>query len=174
MHKMPKVGRPTLYSPELAEAICKRMSAGESLRKICTFEGMPPTSTVMRWLLAHPEFREQYEQAREAQADFLADEMLQIADDSSRDYIDTETGKKLNAEYVQRSRLRVDTRKWLLSKLFPKKYGDLVRVADAEGNKLPEPATVDPIELARRILFLVTSAQQAAEDEKRTLEHNPQ
>jgi len=69
----------------------------------------------------YPEFLQRYEQAKEESADALADEMLDIADDSERDY--TEEGR-VNTEHVQRARLRVDTRKWIASKLKPKKYGD--------------------------------------------------
>ena len=80
----------------------------------------------MLWLDgSRPEFSEQYARAREAQADKLAEEALQIADDGRSDtYLDAEGNERTDNEVIQRSRLRVDTRKWLASKMAPKKYGD--------------------------------------------------
>lgn len=124
-----KVGRPSDYSREKATAICDQIEDGRSLRAICQTEGMPAKSTVLLWLALHPEFSAQYARAREAQADKYAEEILEIADDASRDYIETEDGPKLNSEHVQRSRLRVDSRKWLASKLAPKKYGEKLELA---------------------------------------------
>lgn len=120
------MGRPSEFSQATAETICERLSHGESLRQICTDEQMPGKSTVMRWLASSGEFRDQYARAREAQADHWAEEIVEIADDSSEDVvIDPETGHvRQNAEFVNRSRLRVDTRKWLMARMAPKKYGD--------------------------------------------------
>lgn len=76
------------------------------------------------------EFSKQYARAREAQADTLADEILEIADDTSRDTIATEkNGEQPNSEWITRSRLRVDARKWLASKMAPKKYGDRIEAS---------------------------------------------
>lgn len=89
---------------------------------------MPDKATVFRWLVANEPFRDQYTLAREAQADTLFDEMLEIADDGSADYKltnrDGGPDVVVDSEHIQRSRLRVDTRKWQASKLAPKKYGD--------------------------------------------------
>lgn len=89
---------------------------------------------IFDWLDNSPELTKQYARAKEEQADYLVDEMLNIADDSSEDEIfieaDTKDGKSAkrvaNNEFVQRSRLRVDTRKWIASKLKPKRYGDKI------------------------------------------------
>lgn len=126
------MGRPSDYSPELASLICERIASGESLRGICRGDDMPAASTVFRWLTEKPAFQEQYVRAREAQADNLFDEILEIADDGRNDWMerageDGQTGDSvLNAEHIQRSKLRVDARKWYLSKLAPKKYGDKI------------------------------------------------
>ncbi len=87
---------------------------------------MPAIQTIYLWLGCHPEFMAQYAQAREDQADTLADEIIDIADDSSHDTItDPETGEeRANSEWINRSRLRVDARKWVAAKLKPRKYGD--------------------------------------------------
>lgn len=125
-----KVGRPSLYSQALCDTICGRLAIGESLRSICRDEAMPGMSTLMVWLARNAEFREQYAQARELQAEYLVDEIIEIADDGTNDYMvakDAEeeiTGWRANGEHLQRSRLRVDARKWAASKMAPKKYGD--------------------------------------------------
>lgn len=87
---------------------------------------MPPESTVRKWALEDRDgFSAQYATAREIGYQSMADELLDIADDSSGDVSSDEDGnKKFNGEFASRSRLRVDTRKWLLSKALPKVYGD--------------------------------------------------
>jgi hypothetical protein len=114
-------GRPTRYTTQLANAICWQLTQGESLLKICQREGMPHRTTVHHWLDARPDFFDMYARAREIQAHVLADEVLAIADDSSRDR--TEDGSP-DWGAVQRARLRVDTRKWMAGKLMPHVYGD--------------------------------------------------
>lgn len=133
------MGRPSAFSATIADEICRRIAGGESLRAICEDDTMPSTSSVCRWLAddANVEFREQYARAREAQADAIVDEMLDIADDATNDYMERKTedeqspGYVLNGEHVQRSKLRIDARKWVASKLAPKKYGDKLDVEHA-------------------------------------------
>lgn len=104
-------GRPTAYSSELAAEIIARIAAGESLRSICAPETMPAESTVRLWATDDRDgFSAQYTRARAAQMDALAEDILEIADAEDAD--------------VNRSRLRVDTRKWLMSKIAPKRFGD--------------------------------------------------
>ncbi len=120
-------GRPTRYTPKVAADICTRLAEGESLRAICRDDTMPSLSTVTGWLFdgKHEEFSEQYALAREVQAEVWADEIVSIADDSSSDVTTDKDGKEIvNHERIQRSRLRVDARKWIAAKLLPKKYGD--------------------------------------------------
>ena len=117
-------GRPSKKTPELMSAICERLGLGESLYTICD-EIKIGYSTVMTWLGNDEAFQEQYARAREAQADFYAQECIQIADDGSNDTYELEDGiKKVSHDHIQRSRLRVDARKWYASKLAPKKYGE--------------------------------------------------
>lgn len=122
-----KMGRPTDYLPEVAEDICNLLMLGESLRSICKRPGMPSIRAVMYWLQRHEDFTQQYARAREVQAELLAEEIIEIADDSKGDVIVDEDGnEQTNHERVARSRLRVDARKWYASKLAPKRYGDKV------------------------------------------------
>lgn len=135
-----KTGRPTKYNVEIATVICERMSQGESLRSICSEVGMPDRITVLRWIPLHEAFRNQYASARENQADFWADEIVDISDDGSRDYVekkrpDGSTFEAIDHDHINRSKLRVDTRKWLMARMAPKKYGDKVttEITGAEG-----------------------------------------
>lgn len=119
--------RQSSFTQELADAICNRLTEGESLRSICNDDSMPAMSSVMRWLSdsVNVAFREQYAHAREMQADVLADEIIAIADDGTRDtVIDGDGVAKTDHDVIARSRLRVDARKWYAGKLRPKKYGD--------------------------------------------------
>lgn len=138
------MARPTKYSADIADTICERLADGMSLRKICLDETMPDKATVCRWLALHDAFRDQYAYAREAQADGLVDETLDIADDGTNDYLtkknsDGSEYQAFDAEHVQRSKLRVDTRKWMASKLAPKKYGEKVTLAGDAENPLLVP-----------------------------------
>ena len=132
------MGRPSDYNEQIADIICERMVCGvedkpESLRSICRDDGMPRLGTVMRWLAKHPEFREQYRVAREAQAEVHQEEILEISDNCTDD-VQTLLGNdeaaalaRLNHSAVARARLQVDSRKWIMSKMAPKKYGDKVQ-----------------------------------------------
>ena len=124
---MAKVGRPTDYNETIAALICERVATSTlGLRKLCEhYDDLPSKFTVNLWRYKHPEFSTLYAQAKLVQADLLAEECLDIADDDSQDIkIDPETGHELcNAEFIARSRLRIDTRKWLAAKLLPKQYG---------------------------------------------------
>lgn len=147
------MARPTKFTGPLGAKICKRICDGESLRSVCRDEKMPSRSTVHEWIIlglaedAKPNLRafsDQYEKAITVRAENMFDEMEEIADDGSNDWM-TRTGRDgeeyevVNHEHVQRSRLRVDTRKWKLSKMFPKKFGDrnIVSTEDKDGNIVP-------------------------------------
>ncbi len=122
-----KPGRPSLYTEALAAKLCTRLAEGKSLRSICRDDAMPAISTVMGWLFDgdHDDFPEQYARAREAQAVVSADVLVDFADDDSIDFRADKDGKLVvDHEHIQRSRLRVDARKWIAAKLLPKRYGD--------------------------------------------------
>lgn len=131
---MAKRGGQTVYTDALAVEICRRMADGESLRQICRDDHMPDESTVRDWYVTDRNgFAPHYARARELQLERWADEILDIAEDGSNDWMDREVGKgrivrALDDEHVRRSQLRIESRKWLLSKLAPKKYGDRVAV----------------------------------------------
>lgn len=119
------MGRPSGYSEELAESLCDHLAEGGLAVEWCRQEGRPSVSTIHRWMQAHPAFREAYARAREVGLHVMAEEVIAVSDDSSGDWRKDENGNDvLDHEHVQRSRLRVDSRKWLASKLLPKVYGD--------------------------------------------------
>lgn len=111
-----------------------------SLREVCKLDGMPGMTTVMRWLSQFEEFRSQYARAKEAGAEYWAEEILEIADDGQNDWMERnardEPGWVFNGEAARRSQIRIDARKWLLSKLMPKKYGDKVAIGGDPDNPL--------------------------------------
>lgn len=110
------IGRPSDYDPDIATVICERIANGESIRAICASKGMPSHTTVYRWIDAHDEFRSQYARAREDQAERYASELIEIAES-----VDTS-----NRVAIEAAKLRIDTRKWVASKLLPKVYGDRI------------------------------------------------
>ena len=142
-----------------------------SLASICRDEGMPDERSVRRWARNHGDFADHYAAARRLGYEKRADELLEIADDSSADWIDTGNGNRVfDSVHVNRARLMIDTRKWLLSKMLPKVYGDHVTVA---GDKNPDQqrAIRRIRELRRNGLSLrAIAATVAAEGVKLSLE----
>lgn len=120
------MGRPSIYSQELADEICTKIASnGKGIKLLCAENpNWPNKDTIFMWLKNHPEFSDQYARAKQCQIEVFVDEILDIADDCSKDsYINAQGKKICDAEYIVRSRLRIDTRKWLASKLVPKVYG---------------------------------------------------
>lgn len=165
------VGAPTIFKQATADEICERIAAGESLRAICRDKRMPAASTVFKWLNDKPDFAEQYAHAREAQADTLADEIVAIADEecttvradkhgTRADDGDGNTEVVFDSAAVARNRLRVDARKWVASKLKPRKYGDKVAIGGAD-DLPPVRATIDTSKLSDAALKELLSARAA-------------
>lgn len=140
--KKGKPGRPSAYTPELAAKICAALTEGESLRAICRSASFPPESTVRAWALdnAGGTFSAQYSRARELGYSRLAEEILEIADTPK-------IGRKIKkndelieetiGDMIEHRRLQVDTRKWMLSKMLPKIYGDKLNLeGSGEGGAL--------------------------------------
>jgi hypothetical protein len=127
------IGRPTDFSEALCEEICMQLAEGKSLTAVCADEAMPHKSTVFRWLYRHKEFRDRYAYAKEISAYAIEEEAYEIADDGRNDWMevydkDGNAGYKINGEHVQRSRLRVDTRKWFMERIAAKRFGNKVDV----------------------------------------------
>lgn len=114
-------GRPTTFTQDVADAICNWTSTTAlSLKNISLKEDVDtPVRTILQWLEHNVEFAQQYARAKQEQADMLVEQMLEIADDNSRDAEDF-----VGANHVNRARLQIDTRKWIAAHLKPKKYGE--------------------------------------------------
>lgn len=123
-----KTGRPTDYTKDMADKICEKIANGRSLRSICAEDGMPPMKTIYRWLEANEEFRHQYARARDKQADYFAEEIIEIADSAEAE-----------SAAVSKAKLQIDARKWAASKIAPKKYGDKqeIDVKSSDGSMTP-------------------------------------
>ena len=131
-------GRPSSYSEAVANEICQRMTTGQGLLRICADDHMPDRATVYRWLEANEGFRDRYVRAREALMDFYAEQILVIAFDESGDIVvdqapDGRSKTVANHAKVQRDRLKVDSLKWIASRLFPKRYGDKMELLGQDG-----------------------------------------
>ena len=125
----PKRSRSPGYSTEIADTISNRLINGESLRTICADPAMPARATVFRWLASNQEFRRSYVRARECWEEDILDEILEIADDSSRDYVqrtgaDGKVTWVVDREHIARCGLRISALKWTAARMAPRKYGN--------------------------------------------------
>lgn len=140
------------FSQDQADKLCELIAISEvGIHRLLKDNDLPSWKVISEWLHLYPSFVTQYARAREAQADFLAGRILEISDDSSRDTIQTEDGPIQNHEWVNRSRLRVDARKWMASKLAPKVYGDKLDVT-SKGNELKQTTVIVKDEQTKRDL----------------------
>lgn len=124
------VGRPLEYMPEIRDRICEEVALGNSLRTICKADDMPAVSTVFKWLRLYPEFVDQYTIAKQEQTEAYVEELVDIADNGTNDWMATNAednlGYKVMGEHIQRAKLRIETRKWIAAKLKAKKYGEKI------------------------------------------------
>lgn len=153
-----KMGRPSDYLPEVADDICALIADGESLRSVCKRKGMPNTTKVMRWLRENPDFREQYAKAMESRADAVFEELFDIADDVAEE-----------SAAISKAKLRIDTRKWALSRMSPKKYGDKIttELTGKDGGAI-QYADITNEELEERLKELGHGRNRSQLDEKLT------
>lgn len=128
---LPK-GRPSSYTDAIADSICDQLKDGETLAAICRQAGMPSEATVRAWALDdYQGFSARYAKARELGYLKMADELLEIADTPviGEKTVDKPNGTETTrGDMIERARLKVDTRKWLLAKALPKIYGDKIAV----------------------------------------------
>lgn len=151
-------GRPELYTPEVADEVCDRLADGQSLRAICKYaiiDGQrvertgetwfPAPATVCLWMEENTHgFSERYARVRLIGYDQMALQTLEIADETT-------------VEEVSKARLRVDARKWFLSKVDPLRYGDRLTLAGDDDN--PVKVELDHTTTARRVAFILAQGQ---------------
>jgi predicted secreted protein len=156
--------RSTLRTPEVEKRIVEGLCDGVPLRELCRQDGMPNWRTVYEWISADEEFAARIAHARDLGFDAIAEEILDIADDGTNDWVERKRKEGridivLDNEHVQRSKLRIETRLKLLAKWSPKKYGDkqIVDIGNKEGETLQvESKVVDPMVLAAVTEALLT------------------
>lgn len=129
------------YSKPVGDLVCERVATHVcGIKKLCSmYDDMPCCDTIFQWRLTHPEFGRQFAQAKMIQAELLAEDCLDICDEKDNDYKTDEKGRiKVDQEHINRARLRVDTRKWIATKLAPKIYGDSANVMHHASDTLIE------------------------------------
>lgn len=140
MSKIPKeskpIGRPSDYSQDLADRICEELSMGKSLRTVCLADDMPSGKTVFSWMRIYPEFLKQYARAKEEASDAMYEDIQDISDEGIS--VIKSGAEKKSGALAQIVRLQVDTRKWMMSKMKPKKYGEKLDLT-SDGKALPTP-----------------------------------
>lgn len=142
--KKNKGGRPSKYTPVLAERICALIAQGKSKNEISKMEGFPSRPTIDAWIHAHQGFSDNYARACEVRAEGYAEEIVAIADRADLDAND--------------KRVRIDARKWIVSKLLPRQYGDSVTVKGDKDNPLHVTKAVD---LSDSVLMTIAAGAAA-------------
>jgi hypothetical protein len=129
------MARSSEFTQEAADRICEEIVQGKSLRQLCAADDMPAVSTIFKWMADFPAFSEQYARAKDEQAELLADEIISIADSEGD---------------PQKARVKIDARKWVASKLKPKKYGDKTQLEHSgpDGGAIKASLTVEFVESA--------------------------
>lgn len=164
---MKPLGRPSSYTDAIADEICEAIAEGYALHRMCKErDGWPREGTIYRWIEKHPDFREKYARAREIQAERMAEEVVTIADDGARDVRLTEDGEEIvDHDHIARAKLRVDARKWLVSKILPKKYGDRQTTeVEHSGSIATGAPDLEKLTLQVATLLAIGSARATATD----------
>ncbi len=156
----------TVYSEKVADLILEAVASAHKLKDVCMDPGMPKRRTIMEWIAfpdenLRPGFVERYHHARKIGLLVMAEDLIDIADDGSRDnkIITTNRGREITVpdmENIQRARLRVATRQWMLAKLVPNVYGDAIKIEHSVDGEL-----VDKLAAARGRLDLLNQRTTA-------------
>ena len=153
------------YDAELAAKVLDLLAQSGSLRRVCRELGVSRNS-IIPWVVDNTEgFGDAYARAKEHGIDTLVEETLDIADDGSNDYMDAEHGPALNSESIQRSKVRVETRRWLAERLAPRRYGlrQGLDVTSSDGT-----LQMDDTARSARVAQLVALAAKRKEDDEKT------
>lgn len=141
-----KIGRPSLYSQELADRICAELSEGKSMRTVCKDESMPCLSTVFKWIRENEIFLQQYVRAKENSADAQHEMLNDIGDEAIEEVRISTLDPKAKNALVNAYKLKADNLKWSMSKMKPKKYGDKLDLT-TKGERITQtPAIISEIE----------------------------
>lgn len=160
------MSHPSTYTDEIFDAICEQLENGKVLKDICKDPEMPDRSTVQRWIAADDGRRRKYEAARKACVEFWADEIIEIATDGSKDTVTDEKGRvRCDHEWVSRSRLRIDTIKFLMMKIAPRVYGDrLPETIEARAMDLEEQQQAQRRTSVTKLEFVIVEPGSVVQD----------
>ncbi len=139
--------RPLDFSQEIADKICDRLKQGISLRKICKPNDFPTKETVFKWLAENPIFQSHYACAKELFSDAEFERMQDIIEDAK------------TPEQIAQARLKIDTMKWMLGKMRPKKYGDKLAIGGTD--ELPPIRTQSTLDVSNLTLEQLDALQAA-------------
>lgn len=148
-------GRDVTFDAAIAKSVCDQLAEGVSLRAVCRQEGMPSVGTFLGWVASSVPLAEQYASARARCLDAMAEQMLDIADTpqiGEKTVLKPSGSEITKGDMVEHRRLQIETRKWLMAKMAPKKYGDKVQIGGAED--LPPVRTLGDVALRDRIAEL--------------------
>lgn len=160
---MVKRGRQPDYSEKIADLICSHIASGGSMSSWCRRGGNPSLTSVYKWLRRYPEFAKNYAIAREDRADTHADEITAISDQTPRMIVDEKGITRIDTGDVQNRRLRVDSRKFIASKLKPRVYGEHLDVSGLIDVTSGMDRKGLIMEAARSMLFIMTEAMKNRE-----------
>ena len=122
--------------------ICKEIEKGRSLRSVLREDNMPSSSTFFNWFKDDEPKTKQYAYAVEQRAEMIFEDILAIADKSDEDVIIDENGiPQTNHDVINRSRIRIDARKWMLGKMNPRRYSDKLDLTSG-GEKIQNPSVI--------------------------------
>lgn len=144
-----KGGRPSSYTPEMGARIVERIIDGDSCITIGKDPSFPAERTIYNWIGCNEEFRAMYLEAKSICAERMGEELLEIADDGRNDWMEKNGGGyAVDHEHVGRSKLRVDTRKWLMCHLAPKRFGAKVaqEISGPDGGPVDMTWTVEIVD----------------------------
>lgn len=167
-------GRPSTFTRDIANKVCGYLVEGMTLRQVSRQDGMPGESTIRMWaannagaeIEEYEGFFAQYTRSRRVGYESMAEETIEISDDGSNDWMEREGKTDYNGDAVARARLRVDTRKWLVSKALPKIYGDktILTGGGEDDDPIRVEAKLDDKELARQVAFILAKGMKEAND----------
>lgn len=147
------------FSEEILNDILLQVSNGLSLAKVCAKDGYPSRTTFFDWVAERPAIAERYQVALTMRGELFADELIEISDDDKSDYyVDGEGRDRVDVENIQRAKLKVDTRKWIIARLIPKKYGDKLELSGDKNNPIAHTVTnIDPKALTDEQLRVIST-----------------
>jgi hypothetical protein len=153
------MGRPSIYTDELAATICEQIACGRSLSEICRDEGMPDRHSVRKWVSERADFRAQYAEARIWWAHSVAEDIDDLTNSAPLIAAEAEAAGRNGNAAVQALKVQIDSKRWLLSKIVPTIYGDRLtqEISGPNGRDLIPAEPMDNEKLALALMTILHS-----------------